>query len=209
MIFTSEDGIPASGRLRTTQDTWQSIPVHRVIHGEPPGFELSYTDPEMDGIFRDLISELRPDVVHFQHAFRLSAGMVSECKKAGVPAVITLADYWFICPPIIMLQPGMALCPGPETDRCARCPNAIGVFVLPPSIEELQRRLRARGTESQASLKRRFSAALEEIKNYQLFNYIVVNGELGVAYDELRSILVAERVRTDRMAYLAKDMLGV
>jgi guanylate kinase len=88
-------------------------------------------------------------------------------------------------------------------------PNAVGVFVLPPSIQELQNRLRARGTETPESLNRRFKAALEEIANHHLFDYLVVNDNLEAAYDQIRAILIAERARHERIAHVAKEMLDV
>jgi guanylate kinase len=88
-------------------------------------------------------------------------------------------------------------------------PNAIGVFVLPPSIQELQNRLRARGTETPESLDRRFKAALEEIANHHLFDYLVVNDNLEAAYDQIRAILIAERARHARIAHVAKEMLDL
>ncbi len=86
--------------------------------------------------------------------------------------------------------------------------SAVGVFVLPPSIGELQRRLRSRGTETEESLETRFNAALAEIENYELFDYIVLNRDLDLAYDNLRAILKAERIRRKRVEFLAKEMLG-
>ena len=87
-------------------------------------------------------------------------------------------------------------------------PGAAAVFVLPPSIEELHRRLRKRGTESPESLERRFKAALEEIGNHALFDYLIVNDDLDAAYDRLRAVLLGERSRQFRMAGLAEDMLS-
>ena len=86
-------------------------------------------------------------------------------------------------------------------------PSAVAIFVLPPSIAELHRRLRKRGTESPESLERRFKAALEEIGNHELFDYLVVNDDLDIAYDNLRAVLLAERSRHERMAQTAEDML--
>ena len=86
-------------------------------------------------------------------------------------------------------------------------PGAVAIFVLPPSIEELHRRLRKRGTESPESLERRFTAALEEIGNHALFDYLVVNDELDAAYDKLRAVLIAERSRHARMVTAAEEML--
>lgn len=85
--------------------------------------------------------------------------------------------------------------------------DAVGVFVLPPSIEELKRRLRSRGTESPDSLARRFKAALDEISHHALFDYLVVNDELDIAYDQLRALLIAERQRHRFMAHTADALL--
>ena len=87
--------------------------------------------------------------------------------------------------------------------------GAISVFVLPPSIGELQRRLRMRGTESEESLDKRFRAALNEIAKHGLFDFLVVNDNLETAYDTLRAILIAERARHSRVAYLAEKILDV
>ena len=88
-------------------------------------------------------------------------------------------------------------------------PEAVGVFVLPPSIEELQRRLRERGTETPESLERRFKAALGEIAHYGLFDYITVNDDLDTAYDQIRSVLIAERIKCSRTKNIPKDMLEI
>ena len=85
--------------------------------------------------------------------------------------------------------------------------TAVGVFVLPPSIEVLHSRLTQRGTESSKSIERRFEAALEEIAHHNLFDYLLVNDDLDVAYDHLRSILLAERIRHDRVAHIAARLL--
>lgn len=90
----------------------------------------------------------------------------------------------------------------------AQYPASVGVFVLPPSIEELHKRLRMRGTETPASLERRFRAALEEIGHHDLFDYLLVNDDLEIAYDNLRAILLAERCRHGRLAGVAEAMLA-
>ena len=127
-VFTSEDGVPKSGRFELREDRWEDIPVFRLVRTEPPDFERSYLDPEIDKIFAKFLEKKNPDVVHFQHTFRLSVGMLSESARAGCRTLLTLADFWHVCPPILMLQPGFALCPGPAPDRCARCGNAVGAL---------------------------------------------------------------------------------
>ncbi|OAG27911.1 guanylate kinase [Thermodesulfatator autotrophicus] len=80
--------------------------------------------------------------------------------------------------------------------------EAVLVFVLPPSFEELERRLKKRGTEDQRELEIRLSAAKEEIAKAQAFDYLVVNDVLEDALDKLYSILKAERQRTFRRSDL-------
>jgi guanylate kinase len=88
-------------------------------------------------------------------------------------------------------------------------PAAVAIFVLPPSIDELRRRLWSRGTDPEEALKRRFEAALDEIAQYELFDYLLVNDDVETAYrDGLRSILLAERRRRGRTAHLAEQLLS-
>ena len=86
-------------------------------------------------------------------------------------------------------------------------PDAIGIFILPPSIDELKSRLNARGTETPESLEQRFKAALGEIAHYQEFDYLLVNDKVDTAYDRLRAILMSERIRISRTGALAQKLL--
>ncbi len=76
--------------------------------------------------------------------------------------------------------------------------EAVLVFILPPSLEELARRLRARSTEDEETIKRRLQAAHEEIKRARDFDYVILNEDLEEAYQKLRAILQAERQRPFR-----------
>jgi guanylate kinase len=82
------------------------------------------------------------------------------------------------------------------------------MFILPPSMQELERRLRGRASETEDALRRRFAVAQSEIEHYALFDYLIVNSDLTAAFDELRSIVVAERARRTRRARLAEALLG-
>lgn len=88
-----------------------------------------------------------------------------------------------------------------------RYPDAITVFVLPPSLEELERRLRNRASEDEPTIRRRLANALGEIAHYGLFDYIVVNDQLEEASRQLQSIVIAERSRRTRQARTAEQML--
>jgi guanylate kinase len=89
----------------------------------------------------------------------------------------------------------------------ARCPSAVGIFVLPPSMEELKRRLRTRASDDESAIERRFANAKREIEHYGLFDYLLVNDDLEHAKHRLRSIIVAERSRRWRMAGAAEQLL--
>ncbi len=77
-----------------------------------------------------------------------------------------------------------------------KCPDAIFVFILPPSLKELQRRLNKRGTEAEDVIQKRLSEAAGEIKQAYKYNYAVINGELEKAVDDLKSIIRAEELKT-------------
>jgi guanylate kinase len=89
----------------------------------------------------------------------------------------------------------------------ARCPDAVGVFVLPPSMDELERRLRTRASDDERTIERRFANAKREIEHYGLFDYLIVNDQLEQAKLRLRSIVLAERARRWRMAGPAEQLL--
>jgi len=78
-------------------------------------------------------------------------------------------------------------------------PGGIFVFVIPPSIEELERRLRGRGSETEETIRRRFDNALSEIREIVWYDYIIMNDQLDAAIERLRSIYVAETCRRERM----------
>jgi guanylate kinase len=85
--------------------------------------------------------------------------------------------------------------------------DVVSVFILPPSMAELERRLRGRASETEETLSRRYAVAEREIEHYALFHYVIVNDDVKRAFDELRSITVAERARRQRRAPLAEALL--
>jgi guanylate kinase len=88
-------------------------------------------------------------------------------------------------------------------------PEAITVFVLPPSIEALRQRLTARGTETQEQLKVRFENATDEMKLWGNFEYVVINDDLDKAINEVQSIVTADGCRTDRFnSEQIKNIIG-
>ena len=91
----------------------------------------------------------------------------------------------------------------------AKVHDAIGVFILPPSMEELERRLRGRASDSEEVIRRRFQAAKREIEHYALFDYVIVNDDLKRAFEQLAAVVLAERSKRARRAHLAEALLRV
>ncbi len=77
-------------------------------------------------------------------------------------------------------------------------PQALLIFVCPPSMETLEKRLRKRSTESATDFKRRIATARQEMDKQRLFDYVVVNDEVGRAVSEINDIIAEERGRADR-----------
>ena len=89
----------------------------------------------------------------------------------------------------------------------ARLPTAIGVFILPPSMQVLKQRLTGRASDSPESIERRFLKAREEIGHYPFFDYLIVNDGVEDAEAKLRGIVFAEGCRRWRTASLAEALL--
>ncbi len=77
-------------------------------------------------------------------------------------------------------------------------PEGVFIFILPPKIEDLKSRIVGRGTESDEDIKKRLEAAKEEIQKIHEYNYGVINDDVDRATEDVQSILLAEKLRTDR-----------
>jgi guanylate kinase len=86
--------------------------------------------------------------------------------------------------------------------------DAEMVFILPPSLEVLSRRLKGRGTDLEVVIRRRLAAAQEEIRHYQEYGHLVVNDKLDQAYDDLRCIYRAARLTRARQASVAERLVA-
>lgn len=82
-----------------------------------------------------------------------------------------------------------------------------GIFVLPPSMGELKKRLHKRASDAEATIERRYNNARREVENYGLFDYVIVNDDLALAKEQIVSVVHAERVRRRRMAGKAEALL--
>ena len=88
----------------------------------------------------------------------------------------------------------------------ARYPDAVLVFVVAPSMGELEQRLRERRSDSDREIARRLERAREEIKLWRHYDYLIVNRDVKEAMDQLQSIIQAERCRVARLALTFPDL---
>lgn len=82
-------------------------------------------------------------------------------------------------------------------------PDAVMIFIIPPSLEELERRLKGRGTDTERAIEARLIRARQEYQEADFYDYIIINDDADKAAKELSAIILAEHCRAaDRMEYL-------
>ena len=84
--------------------------------------------------------------------------------------------------------------------------NAVGIFVLPPSLDELKRRLRSRNTESEEVINTRIARAFKEIKEINNYDYVIVNDDINKAVDTFRAIMIGECQRVIRNKNIIEEV---
>ncbi len=77
--------------------------------------------------------------------------------------------------------------------------DALFIFILPPTMDELKRRLTSRGTEDKEKILKRFKTAYQEINELSKYNYVIVNDEVDEAVHKIESIITSEKCRVDRI----------
>lgn len=87
-------------------------------------------------------------------------------------------------------------------------PNALSIFILPPSIEVLQQRLENRGKDDAQIIARRMKDAVTEMSHYPEFDYLVVNDDFSVALNSLKSIVIANRLKQARQSAVLQSLLS-
>ena len=88
----------------------------------------------------------------------------------------------------------------------ARYPDAVLVFILAPSIKDLEKRLRERRSDAESEIERRLARAREEIALWRRYDYLIVNRDVKEALDQLESIIHAERCRVARLGLTLPDL---
>lgn len=109
-------------------DSLNGIPVRSIVNDltDAPRFEQRYRNARVDAGFVDHLAAFRPEVVHVQHVLGLSATLLAAARARGVGVVVTLHDFWWVCPRATLLTAGQALCPGPVAPvDCVTCLGGV------------------------------------------------------------------------------------
>ncbi|MEZ5988831.1 MAG: glycosyltransferase family 4 protein [Planctomycetota bacterium] len=165
-IFTRQGGTGAE-HLSVVHDEWEGVPVARLNNDfvDVDRFELLFSHPVIDRRFGEHLRAFRPDLVHVHHLTCLSTSMVDVARRAGLPVVMTLHDYWMVCPRGQRIHPDdLSICAELDRRRCLPCLQALWPHLLPrgPARGLLGRLLgRASSAELLRAWERRMHAVLD------------------------------------------------
>lgn len=165
-------------------------------------FSVSYTtrqprEGEIDGVSYNFVDRAEFDRMIANNEFLEHAEYSGNCYGTSLKVIEEKQAAGFDVMLDIEVQ-------GAANVR-AKCPDAVLVFIVPPTYEELERRLRGRGTDPDDVIRKRLDRALEEIQEIGMYDYLVVNDEVARAADELNAIMTAAECRTSNRA----DMINI
>lgn len=180
--------------------------IDRVLQTVPGvSYSISYTtraarDNERNGreyffvsreVFEEMIgrSEFLEWANVYGHLYGTSRSQVEEERAAGRDIILEIDVQ------------------GAESIR-GLVPDAVTVFILPPSFELLRKRLVARGTDLPEDLDRRLRGAPAEVRQYKNFQYVILNDDINRASAQLASVIYAERARRERQESTSSEALA-
>jgi glycosyltransferase involved in cell wall biosynthesis len=120
------------GERGAREEPYQGVAVRRVAAYSPGGsrgpwaaFRRDYANPLIEADFSHTLDRFHPDIVHVQHLKGLSAGIMRQCARRGIPVVMTLHDYWLVCANAQCVRPDGILCTRTHARlECAQCAAA-------------------------------------------------------------------------------------
>lgn len=121
-VFTTENLDAPGLTVQTTHE--EGFLVHRVSYNvkENDVFRSLYDYPPLGAALRDVLAQGNFDLVHMISGYLLGGQVIHTVKTFGLPMVVTLTEYWFMCSRLNLLHPNDSLCSGPETNyKCVRC----------------------------------------------------------------------------------------
>lgn len=125
LFFNARD---AKGKEFVKEGSYDGLPFTSV--NSPGDLIFGYKNKKVDKVFRGVIEEFRPDVIHFQHLLWLSTGLVSIAHKRKIPTVFTLNDFWLLCPRLKLIDTDSNLCFKIKRFKCSRCMWRYRLFGL-------------------------------------------------------------------------------
>jgi guanylate kinase len=163
-----------------------SVTTRAPRAGEVPGADFEFVD---EARFRAMIAagEFAEHAVVHGHLYGTRASTLERALSAGRDVLLDI-----------------------DTQGAAQlkehAPEAVLIFVVAPSMRELEQRLRERGSNNEADIKVRLARAREEIALWRKYDYLIVNRDVKEALDQLEAIVVAERGRTGRLTLHFTDL---
>jgi len=132
-VFHRDFGHPEREYLEEDAEL-DGLKLRRVFHNAPPWLGNAFLNPRIEQSFRAYVAEISPDMIHFQHLDNLSPTLPLVAKGMQKPTVMTLADFWLMCPAMRLYDVEReSFCEGPAGGfRCARCPT---LFTSLPGVE--------------------------------------------------------------------------
>ncbi len=164
-----------------TPSTWYSISytTRKPRPGEQDGREYRFID---EGLFQDMVQ--RNEFVEWAlvhgHLYGTPRQALSEKLEQGIDVLLEIDDQ------------------GAKQVKKKHA-DAVFIYILPPSLEALEERLKQRGGDAPDEIQRRLQKAREEVWSYREYYYIVRNEDFKQALEELKSIIVAERTKTKQL----------
>jgi glycosyltransferase involved in cell wall biosynthesis len=122
---TVEDIEARVPRLESRSEVYQGVPVERLYFDRlnyPNPLLVSHNNPEVKAWFETFLGEFEPDLLLVNACYLLGIGVLAAARQAGIPVVLTLHDFWFLCQRLTLMRPDGTLCDGKVTpEDCALC----------------------------------------------------------------------------------------
>lgn len=175
--------------LKTNKNIWVSISAttRSPRSGEENGKDYFFkTVPEFEEMIKN--DELLEYAKYNDNYYGTPKSVINEKLNEGIDVVL-----------VIEIQGALNI--------KKLIPDAVFIFIMPPSMEELIKRLIGRGTETKDKVIKRFKRAYTEINELTKYNYVVINDKISLAAEKVNAILKAEKLRVDRIEeiYLSSE----